>query len=336
LTEAETDSYLGDLLLHLNRLGDAEPHLLSATSKALNLTAAQASLGVLRIRQKRYDEALTLLKKAVDADSKNPMVNFYYAYVVERADADATAALANSPANRYETMRTYAQKTIELAPRFVEGYALLARADLNAGENLDEAEATLKKAIGIAPGREDVHMLLVQTYLRMNRTADARDLLSVIQRTTSDPEIRRRSTALLDQTEQTTTFTEITSTIEKEIKKEQPPTLPVAPQPTRRVQETVLEALTPIGPSVQGEKVTGMLTNMDCSNGLTLTVRTDRAAVELHSSDPQKIQFLSYTTTVSDNIRCGPRNPNIPVTITYRPVPGGPGDPLVIEFLESK
>src|SRR5262249_20623445 len=260
LTDPESEYYLGDLLLHLNRLPDAEPHLTAASSKAPNLVAAQASLALLRIRQKKYDEALTLLKKAVDADSKNPMVNFYYAYVVERADADAAAALANSPANRYETMRTYAQKTIELAPRFVEGYTLLARADLNAGENLGEAESTLKKAIGIAPGRDDIQMLLVQTYLRTNRTADARELLSLIQRSTSDAEIRRRATALLDQTEQTTAFTDITSTIEKEIKKEEPATPPTPAPPTRRVQETVLEALTPIGPSVQGEKVTGMLT----------------------------------------------------------------------------
>jgi hypothetical protein len=149
--------------------------------------------------------------------------------------------------------------------------------------------------------------------------------------------VRRRATALLDQTEQTVTFTEITAGLDKEVAREQSPQTPGASSTaSRKVQETVLEALTPIGPSVEGQKLSGLLINMDCSNGLTLRIRTDRATTELHSSEPQKIQFLSYTAAVSDNIRCGDRNPGTPVTVTYRPVPGGVAEPLVIEFVEKQ
>jgi hypothetical protein len=234
-------------------------------------------------------------------------------------------------------MRSYAKKTIELAPKFVEAYALLARADLNTGENLDEAEATLKKAATIAPGRDDLQMLLAQTYLRGNRRDDARALLSTIEHTATNADMKKRATALLDQTEQAFNFTEITQTIEKELKNEQPPApapTPAAPT-TRRVQETVLEAITPIA-TVEGEKISGLLINMDCADGLTLRIRTDRATTELHSSEPGKIQFLSYTSTVSDNIRCGARNPGEPVTVTYKPNPNGLGEPLVVEFQEKK
>jgi thioredoxin-like negative regulator of GroEL len=336
LSDAESEFYLGDVLLHLNRLAEAESHLTAATSKSPNFIPAQASLAVLRVRQKRYDDALALLKKAAEADSKSPIVNFYYAYVLERADSDAGATLANAPADRYQTMRTYAKKSIELAPRFVEGYALLARINLNAGENLDEAEATLKKALSIAPGRDDIQMLLAQTYVRANRTAEARSLLAGIERGTSNPDVRHRATTMLDQTEQTFTFTEITPAIEKELAKETAAASPPPPPPNRKVQETVLEVLTPVGPSVEGEKVTGLLINLDCADGLTLRVRTDRATLELHSREPDKIQFLSYTADVTDNVKCGARNPGIPVTVTYRPVPGGLGDPLVVEFRENK
>ena len=48
LTEADSEFYLGDLLLHLNRLPDAEPHLTAALSKNEKLTSAQASLAMLR------------------------------------------------------------------------------------------------------------------------------------------------------------------------------------------------------------------------------------------------------------------------------------------------
>lgn len=338
LTEAESEYYLGDLLLHMNRLDEAETHLISATTKASNLTAAQASLGVLRVRQKKYDEALALLKKAVDTNSKNHIVNFYYAYVLERVDSE-TAAGAGAPGERYESMRTHVKKAIELGPRFVEAYTLLARINLSMGENLDEAEAALKKALTIAPGRDELHMLLAQTYLRGNRVADARGILTNLERIASDPQVRRRATTLLDQTEQAFSFTEITTAIQSEIKKElqadaPAQQTPLPPPPTRT--ETVLEALTPIGPAVVGEKLSGLLIMLECTNGLTLRVRTDRNTVDFHSSDPDKIQFLSYTADVTDNIKCGPRNPGTPVSITYRPVPGGLGDPLVVEFIEKK
>jgi tetratricopeptide (TPR) repeat protein len=338
LTEAESEYYLGDLLLHMNRLGEAETHLVAATSKAPNLSAAQASLGVLRVRQKKYDEALAILKKAVDSDSKNHMVNFYYAYTLERVDSE-TAAGAGAGSDRYEAIRTYAKKTIELGPRFVEGYALLARVNLSAGENLDEAEDAVKKALTMAPGRDDLHLLLAQTYLRGNRITDARGVLMNLERVTSDPDTRRRATNMLDQTEQAFTFTEITPDVRPDAAalptQPEPPQPPLPPAPAIR-NDTVLEALTPIAPAVEGEKATGLLILLECTKGLTLRVRTDRGIVELHSPEPDKIQFLSYTADVTDNIKCGPRNPGTPVSITYRPAEKGPGTPLVVEFLEKK
>jgi tetratricopeptide (TPR) repeat protein len=337
LSEGDTEFYLGDLLLHLNRTADAETHLTNAVSKNPSNAGAQAALGVLRVRQKKYDEALALLKKAVDADSKNPMVNFYYAYVIDRADADAVAVASGLPAERYETMHSYVKKSIELAPRFIEGYALLARVNLNAGEHLDESETALKKALSLAPGREDLRMLLAQTYLRADRRADGRSLLTEIEHATPDPDLRKLITTLLDQTEQSYTFTEIPPEVEREVAVEPADIVqtPLPPGPASP-KETVLEALTPIGPNVEGEKVSGMLVNLDCSNGLTLRVRTDKGTMDLHSAQPDKIQFLSYTSDVSDNIKCGPRNPGIPVSVTYRAQTSGAPEPLVVEFQEKK
>jgi tetratricopeptide (TPR) repeat protein len=338
LSEGETEFYFGDLLLHLNRPAEAETHLSTAVAKSPSNSGAQTSLALLRVRQKKYDESLALLKKAVEADSRNAMVNFYYAYAIDRADADSLATVSSLPAERYQTMRTYAKKAIELAPRFVEAYGLLARVNLNAGENLDESETTLKKALSLAPGREDLRMLLAQTYVRADRKADARTLLGEIEHTTNDADLRKRVTALLDQTEETFKFTEIVPmpeekdvAIEPADASQQTPLPPAPPSP----KETVLEALTPIGPNVEGEKVSGLLVNLDCSNGLTLRVRTDKGTMDLHSAQPEKIQFLSYTSTVTENIKCGPRNPGTPVSVTYRPQPSGAGEPLVVEFQEK-
>jgi hypothetical protein len=293
----------------------------------------------LQVRQRKYDEAVTALKKAVEADSKNHITNYYYAYVLERSETEGSGAPQSDFAARYEAMRTYAKKAIELAPRFAESYALLARINLYAGENLDESEAMLKKAIAAAPGRHDLHLLLAQTYLRADKTADARGVLSNLERVAIDPDIRKKATALLDQSEPSqAVFTEILpgAAITNDKERPAPPEIRLPPAPPPNQRETVLETLTPAAPAVEGEKITGLLILLECTNGLTLRVRGDNGTIDLHSSQPDKIQFLSYTAAVTDNIKCGPRNPGTPVAITYRPNPGGGGEPLVVEFIEKK
>jgi tetratricopeptide (TPR) repeat protein len=341
VSEAETEYYLGDLLLHLNRLPDAETHLASSLSKSKDFAPAQASTALLRVRQKKYEEALGSLKTLAEADSKNPMIAFYYAYVLERANADA--GFSKLSEDRIEAMRTYAGKSIDLAPRFVEAYALLARTDFNSGEHLDEAEAMLKKALALAPGREDFQLLLAQTYLRTNRQDEARPVLEALQRNSSDSATSRRAATILSQGPQSLALAEIPQDLDLELARKEPQRQEVqsvtlsdlAAPPTRKAEDTVIERLTPVGPDVEGEKITGLLINLDCSGGLTLRIRSQNDTVELHSANPDKIQFVSYTSNVGNNVQCGSRNPGTPVTVTYRPVPGGLGDPLVIEFTQK-
>ena len=181
-------------------------------------------------------------------------------------------------------------------------------------------------------------MLLAQTYLRAKRTADAAALLRDLARVTTDPEVRESAKMLLDQmAPDQQVFTEILPEVSRETLARG--SLPEGPLPDPRPlirQDTVIQPLTPVTPKVQGEKITGLLIQLDCVNGLTLRIRTDRTTLDLHSSEPDKIQFLSYTSEVTDNIKCGPRNPGTPVSVTYRPLPGGSGDPLVVEFTEKK
>src|SRR5438093_13590733 len=80
LSEGESEFSLGDLLLHLNRPVDAEPHLTAAISKSPTLSSTQTTLALSRVRQKKYDEAVTLLKKAAESHSKKPRIKYYSAY----------------------------------------------------------------------------------------------------------------------------------------------------------------------------------------------------------------------------------------------------------------
>jgi hypothetical protein len=69
-----------------------------------------------------------------------------------------------------------------------------------------------------------------------------------------------------------------------------------------------------------------------------LHVIAENRTVDLHTDDPSKIEFVSYTTRVSDSIACGPVNPELAVVIFYR-AGGKPqflGEPIRIEFVEKK
>ena len=322
LSESEVEFYLGDLLLHSNRLPEAETHLKASLLKDPNQSLAEAALGMLRLKQKNETEARALLQKAIELDPKNFLINYYYAIVLQDADK--------------ATMRAQLNKSIEAAPRFVAPYGLLASTNLAAGENLAEAETLLKKALTIAPGREDLRFMLAQVYLKAKRSADGMALLTNLRQVTTNPDIKQKSIALLDELAPTqAVFTEIRpEDIPGARPARQPePEIPPVPAPQPSARETKIESLVPTGPNVQGQKVTGVLTSMDCANGLTMRLRTDKGNLELHSSNPAAIQFLSYTSKVSNNIQCGPQNPPAPVQVTYRPEGAG-GDPLVVEFLE--
>jgi tetratricopeptide (TPR) repeat protein len=323
LSESESEFYLGDVLLHSNRLPEAETHLKASLMKDPNQSLAEAALGMLRVRQKNETEARTLLQKAVELDPKNFLINYYYATTLENTDK--------------ATMRVHLNKSIEAAPRFVAAYRLLASTDLATGENLAQAETLLKKALTIAPGREDLRFMLAQVYLKEKRTADGMALLTTLQRVSTNPDVKQKSIALLDELAPIQpVFTEIRpEDLPARPAREAAPEIPPVPAPQPSARETVIESLVPTGPTATGEKVTGVLTSMDCANGLTIHVRTDKGMMDLHSSNPGAIQFLSYTNKVANNIQCGPQNPPSPVQVTYRPLGGAAGEPLVIEFIEA-
>ncbi len=336
LTEIQAEYYFGDLLLHMGRQEEAASHLQRALSGDSRLIAAQSSLGTLRSRERKYDEAHALLQKAADADSRGYRTHYAYASFLKLTDDLGVGDSSMDSTDRAELARKHLKRAIELAPTFVEAYALLAQVDLSGADHLDEAEQILEKALSLTPGRHDIALLLGETFLRTDRVSAARNLFASLAHVSSDSRVRSQARSITEQIDaRRSQFEELP--VRKDAVAEP------APRPPRDSSSTVvrrnpgLQALTPITPVVEGQKVSGLLLLMDCTNGVMFRVQSDRGLVNFHSSKPEQIQFLSYTSEVSDNIRCGPRDPGVPVTITYRESPGGAfaGEPLVVEFVEK-
>jgi hypothetical protein len=85
----------------------------------------------------------------------------------------------------------------------------------------------------------------------------------------------------------------------------------------------------------EGIRIEGMLTNVDCANGLTLRVRLNSATVELHTDMPGQLEFVSYVSTVKETIACGVMQPAIPVAIVYKRTADRRllGEPLRVDFI---
>jgi tetratricopeptide (TPR) repeat protein len=356
LTEAQAQAYLGDLLAHMGRDDAAETQLKKAISLDPNFGPSYASLGLLRVRQGKSDEALEFLTRAVEADTTNYMVHYDYAYMLQVVDATNKAASRES---RLQLMREHLKKAIELAPDYAPAYDMLGYVALVSGSEMPETEELLKKALNASPGKRLLRLRLTELMLANNETLAARVTVSSLKNVTDDDAVQRRAQNMLDQIQRriqndsaTREYNDRQRAAEEAraqaagaIRDAVPNSEPDGPPKIRYGQaaqpandSTTETAARPIVRPA-GKQIEGSLLLVDCSQGITLRVRiANNVNVELHSDDPSKIEFVSYSASVSGSFTCGQFKTDTPVLIVYRDSTNSRylGEPLRVEFTRSK
>jgi hypothetical protein len=227
-------------------------------------------------------------------------------------------------------MKAALDSAIQLAPDFPETYNLLGFIYLATGENLGAGVNAVKKAMAIAPGREDYAMTLAQLYLRQEKFPEARQALEPLARGAEGAEIRSRAKSLLETIARIEQF------------KTQGATVTFDHTPPARSGETATPPPTPptLRRRFEGERVEGLLTRVDCdTEGMTLTVKSGDKTVKLHTSSPEGVQFISYIPGGAGEITCGPINPAKQVAVTYRSSTNAKsafiGEPIAVEFVKG-
>jgi len=198
LTEAQAQYYLGDFLLHTNRLDTAEAQLQKAISLDPTFAPSYALMGMLRVRQQKHEEALKFLTQAVQADSKDYMAHYYYAYMLQTVAADASSSSDHS---RYDLMRQHLKKAIELSPDYLNAYGMLGYVSLMLNEELPQTEELLKKALNSAPGRRDIRMRLAEVMIANKEVLAARAVVRPLV-VSEDEVMKRQAQSLLDEIQQ--------------------------------------------------------------------------------------------------------------------------------------
>jgi tetratricopeptide (TPR) repeat protein len=328
LTEAEAQAYLGDLLLHSNRL-EAEAYLQKALELDPNLAMAHASLGMLRVRQHKPDEARKSLERAVAGNSQNYLTHYYYAYALSREGMAEGELVSTYPAETAAKMRAELKKAIELRPDYPESYSLLAFVNLIAGSQLDESVELLRHAIAIAPGRNDLAFMLAQVLMRKEDFKSSRQLLEKLSKNNSDDQVRQRAERLLAQVatmeEQAANFRAFKEEQGKNTgnRSSEPGSIvvPGEPEVTANADPSsyLREALRK--PQAGETQVQGLLTRIDCdAKGIVFVVRAGNRQLRLKTKGFEDMDITSFVTSAGGEITCGVRKPESDVVVGYLPV----------------
>ena len=328
VTEAEAQAYLGDLLLHTRRFNDAETHLQQSLTLSPELPMAEASLGMLRVRQGRLEEARQHLEKAVAANSQNYLAHFYYAYALSGLSVTRDQVVRSYSPEVAATMRSELRKAIALKPDFAESYALLGFINVVRNEEVDETIALLKRALTMSRANQRVIFMLAQLYMRRENFAEARQLLEPLARNSPNPEMRQQAQSLLEGVSRTEEQLAKFKAMQKEAaagNENSPPRL------TRRTEGVPMTDIGSEQPDwntlltqslrkpKEGEtRLQGILTAIECNaKGITFKVRAGDRVLQLHSVNFERLDITAFTSEVTGEITCGPRKPENAVVITY-------------------
>ncbi|HKX27138.1 MAG TPA: tetratricopeptide repeat protein [Blastocatellia bacterium] len=334
ISEAQWNYYLGDLVLHLNR-ADSEEYLQKAVQLDPNLAVAHASLGMAHMKANRFAEAKESLQRALAIGPQNHLVHYYHAFVLSREGMDPNRMVRSYAPEVAQTMREHLKKAIGMAPEFAESYNLLAFVNMVMGEEPEESVDLLKSAIALSPGRQDFSLMLAQIYLRQQRYDDAERIAEQISRGTVEPHLRERAQLLLE------TIKSVTERVEHLRAEERGADGAIAvptdgkTSPLKKRTDLVLRR------HFEGEKVRGMLTEIRCSDrGLTLLIQDGDRFIKLHTTTPEQVPFISFTSDSPNQINCGKVDPSRLVIVTYRRSAAAnaayDGEPVAVEFIKPE
>ena len=339
ITEAETQFYLGDLLMHLRRMDEAETYLKQALNLDPKLAPAHASLGSLYIDQKHWDEAKLHLEQAVAGDSKNHLAHYLFAELLSRAGVPDGSTRMRFSREMAATMRVELKKAIELQPTFIESYRLLAYVNLVTGEALDDTLGLLKRAQTLAPGREEIDLDVAQIYLRKEDLAGARKTLDPLAKRSRQPHVQSEAQRLLERIdgmlEQQALFEAARREQPLKVEMEEPaeaneePTAPKLNHGTKTKAGKSSDEPLRLDPFLAGEKASGLFIRIDClQDGLAFIVKSGDRLLRFHCADPERILLFNARRESLGTVTmgCGPRNPASPVIATFNKSAGSKFD----------
>ena len=337
LSEAGSNAYLGDLLYHTNRADDAEPLLVSALALQPDLSMANATLGMVKLRQRKFADAKNYLEKAITQDQKNHLALYRLAYLLSRDSRDEFGYVHTFDAATAAKVRDLLKRAIAANPSFAESYELLAFVSLVNNDQFDEAVAALRTALKYQPHNSRYSLRIAEIYARQEKFKEAREIATKIAATTDEPTLKMRAERLnseITDRESITSRNEETrkaldsrrggsgdaTTHQVLVRRTPGEDLPTAEQMANAEKMASLRAINrSLRPVQDGERrVLGRITKIECDDNITYSIKTDSEAFVVTSKDFRQLTILTFVPEVDGEVGCTSNLSASLIVITYR------------------
>ena len=191
LKPLESAAVLADIHLHSPDYQERARNEFKDILKAdPNNAAACRGLGYGYLQQRDFTQAAEYFKRSSQLDSKDPRVHYYNALLTFREGGMGPGADTAEMAKELET-------AISLDPNFADSYALLAFAQMSAGDPA-KALSTMQKAVDISP-RNEMYLYNVANLYLANRQPDQAIALLASMHVTDNPMLAGQVSNMLEQ-----------------------------------------------------------------------------------------------------------------------------------------
>ncbi len=197
ITPVEVYFRLGDELLRINRLPEAQWYFSQAQKLAPASPLPYEGLGLIAVKRDQPDEALREFAEARQRGSASFLVFFNDARERYQLTSDSHGRYAPLKDDAAEEIRGELKKSIALSPNFAPAHELLGFLELVQGENLAAAEQQLRAAIQLDQDNPAYQFSLAQVQLRSRSFADARHTLQPLLLPYIEPDIRTNATQMI-------------------------------------------------------------------------------------------------------------------------------------------
>lgn len=346
IPDAEVQYNLGNLLMRINRVEDAEAYFSQAIELDSKLAGPYEGRGLIAMRRNQYSEAKDHFKQAVALGSQNHLVHYYYAESLQRelmADRGSVSVLQHDLA---QTMIDEFKTSIKLMPGFAPAYNLLAFVYLASGEKLNEGVETMKTALKLEPQNRRFALTLAQLQLRMQDYAAARKTLEPLLTEDDEPGVKAQAQSIISLIDSysrrdtsASSFQPGQTTAAASTESKEPPRLrrrgdeaTGQAEPSNDKQDRGFSDARPTMKLDGTEVMAATLAAIECGGGMVLVVKAGEKLLRFAVTDPNKLQFLTQDPKLNPKIGCGPIN--LAAFIHYKPISGGKfsGDAVAVEF----
>lgn len=360
LSESAADAYLGDLLYHTNRAEDSEEFLQKSLALEPNSSMANTTMGMVKLRQRKYPEAKNYLEKAISEDQKNHLAFYRYAYLLSREDRDDYGYVNSFPAEKTAKMREMLKKAIAINPAFTESYELLAFVNLVNNEQLDEAVRYLQSALKYQPGNQRYAMRIAEIYMRQDKFSESAEIAEKIAQTADEPDVKSQAENLRNQIRQRQEFKKQEDEFRRKygnsainssassgsgqavlVRRNQVEKT-ISPEETAKIEAAVKLRSVNMAlrkPEADENRVLGQIQKIECKNKtITYTVKAGNEVFTLFSKDFESLNLITFVPE-NENvaISCDAKIADIFSVLTYKTQSGVKngtrGELVAVEFV---